>query len=173
MSSPAMNSSMTSWRATPGRSRSGQPTRPAQRVSPPRRRLPERTPAVSSHRRALNRADGPLSSEAGPGLPETGSSGKGGSTRQARRVTGPQVIGLELRLWSRSDSNRRPSDYESDAPRRPGWLQTDGACSRWMCYRSRRIQKDRLDDHRDDQGASDKESDGQGFESLLGLPALP
>jgi hypothetical protein len=34
---------------------------------------------------------------------------------------------------------------------------------------SRRIQKDRLDDHRDDQGASDRESDGM---PLAGGPVL-
>jgi Polyketide cyclase / dehydrase and lipid transport len=36
-------------------------------------------------------------------------------------------------------SNPRPSDYESDAPRRPGRLQTDLACSRWMPRRSKRL----------------------------------
>jgi hypothetical protein len=33
----------------------------------------------------------------------------------------------------------RPSDYESDAPRRSGRLQTDRACSRWMPRRSRQL----------------------------------
>jgi len=33
--------------------------------------------------------------------------------------------------------DRRPSDYELDAPHRPGRLQTDLACSRWMPCRSR------------------------------------
>jgi hypothetical protein len=42
----------------------------------------------------------------------------------------------------RSDSNRRPSDYESDARRRPGRLQTDLACSRWMPRRSRWLLSD-------------------------------
>jgi hypothetical protein len=43
---------------------------------------------------------------------------------------------------------------------------------------SRRIQKDRLDDHRDDQGASDKQSDGKASRSMMAchgaaeLPAL-
>jgi hypothetical protein len=37
-------------------------------------------------------------------------------------------------------SNRRPSDYEPDARRRPGRHQTDLACSRWIPRRSRRIQ---------------------------------
>jgi hypothetical protein len=63
----------------------------------------------------------------------------------------------DLRFWSpRRDSNPRPSDYETDARRRPGRLQTDRACSRWMPRRSRRIQKDRLDDQTDDQGLSDR-----------------
>jgi hypothetical protein len=49
----------------------------------------------------------------------------------------------DLRFWSpRSDSNRRPSDYESDSPRRPGRLQTDLGCSGWMLRRSRRLQTD-------------------------------
>ena len=48
-----------------------------------------------------------------------------------------------LRFWSpRSDSNRRPSDYETDARRRPGRLQTDRACSRWTSRRSRRLPTD-------------------------------
>jgi hypothetical protein len=38
-----------------------------------------------------------------------------------------------------TSSNRRPSDYESDDPRRPGRLQTDLGCSRWMRRRSRRL----------------------------------
>jgi hypothetical protein len=49
---------MTSWRATLGRSRSGQPTRPAQRVSPPRRRVPEGEPRRlrrTAHRRKRQR----------------------------------------------------------------------------------------------------------------------
>jgi hypothetical protein len=54
-------------------------------------------------------------------------------------------------LWSpRSDSNRQPSDYETDTRRRSGRLQTD-----------------RLDDQMDDQGASDTESDGKASESGL------
>jgi hypothetical protein len=40
----------------------------------------------------------------------------------------------------------------------PYGLQTDLACSRWMPRRSRRIQKDRLDDQTDDQGPSDRKS---------------
>jgi hypothetical protein len=59
--------------------------------------------------------------------------------------------------WSvRSNSGRRPSDYETDARSRTGWLQTDLACSRWGPRRSRRIQTDRLDDQTDDQGLSDR-----------------
>jgi hypothetical protein len=55
--------------------------------------------------------------------------------------------------WSvRSNSGRRPSDYETDARRRPRRHQTDLACSGWVARRSRRIQKDRLDDQTDDQG---------------------
>ena len=52
-------------------------------------------------------------------------------------------------LWRaahlRSEARRvshRPSDYETDARRRPGRLQTDRACSRWMARRSRRLQTD-------------------------------
>jgi hypothetical protein len=48
--------------------------------------------------------------------------------------------------WSvgspRSDSNRRPSDYETDVRRRSGWLQTDLDCSRWMPRRFKRLQTD-------------------------------
>jgi hypothetical protein len=36
----------------------------------------------------------------------------------------------------------RPSDYESDVRRRPGRLQTDRACSRWMPRRSRWLPTD-------------------------------
>jgi len=61
-------------------------------------------------------------------------------------------------MWTlRPDSNRRPSDYESDARRRPGRLQTDPGCSgggRVGPDGSRRIPTDR----RDDQGASDRTS---------------
>jgi hypothetical protein len=46
--------------------------------------------------------------------------------------------------WSvRSNSGRRPSDYETDARRRTRRHQTDLACSGWVARRSRRIQKDR------------------------------
>jgi hypothetical protein len=46
--------------------------------------------------------------------------------------------------WSvKSNSGRRPSDYETDARRRPRRHQTDLACSGWVARRSRRIQKDR------------------------------
>jgi hypothetical protein len=58
------------------------------------------------------------------------------------------------RTW-REGCYRRPSDYEPDARRRPRGIQTDLACSRWMARRSRRLQKDRLDDQTDDQGPSD------------------
>jgi hypothetical protein len=144
---------MTSWRATTERSRSGQPTRPAQRVSPPRRRLPERTPRFRLiGGRSVEQTD-PYLAKRGRGFPRPVQAERDDLKRQARRATGPQYICSELRLLSpRSDSNRRPSDYETDARRRSGRLQTDLACSRWMPRRSRRIQTDRLDDHRDDQG---------------------
>lgn len=54
------------------------------------------------------------------------------------------------------------ADYESDVGRRSGRRQMDRACSHRRARRSRRlqtIQKDRLDDQVEDQGASDKESD--------------
>src|SRR5215208_8035930 len=49
---------------------------------------------------------------------------KGGSTRQARPSAGGPYMPSDLQFWSpRSDSNRRPSDYESDALplRHSGW----------------------------------------------------
>ena len=52
-------------------------------------------------------------------------------------------IPSDLRFWSpRRDSNPRPSDYETDARRRPGRRQTDRACSRWLRCRSRRLPTD-------------------------------
>ncbi len=58
-----------------------------------------------------------------------------------------------------TSSDRRPSDYETDARRRPGRLRRI-----WPAHvgwhvgpdGSRRIQKDRLDDQTDDQGLSDR-----------------
>ena len=41
-----------------------------------------------------------------------------------------------------SHRNRRPSDYETDARRRPGRLRMDLACSRCLPRRSRRLQMD-------------------------------
>src|SRR5512132_3954882 len=66
--------------------------------------------------------------------------------------------------WPASHQNRRPSDYESDAPRRPGRLQADLACSRWVPRRSRWLQTDpegSSGDQMDDQGASDRQSDAK------------
>ena len=46
----------------------------------------------------------------------------------------------ELRSWNAwSGSNRRSSDYEPDARRRPGRIWSDLACSRWALRRSRRL----------------------------------
>src|SRR5215207_4173428 len=50
---------------------------------------------------------------------------------------------LNQQKWSpRRDSNPRPSEYETDARRRPGRLQTDRGCSRWMLRRSRGLPTD-------------------------------
>jgi hypothetical protein len=45
-------------------------------------------------------------------------------------------------LLGRRRSEPATFRYESDAPRRPGRLQTDRACSRWMPRRSRRLPTD-------------------------------
>src|SRR4029453_468601 len=75
--------------------------------------------------------------------------------------------------WPTSHQNRRPSDYESDSPRRTRRLQTDRA-AHVRCLvgpdGSRRIQKDRLDDQMDDQGASDRESDAKATTGLRIVP---
>src|SRR4030095_14308305 len=62
----------------------------------------------------------------------------------------PPLRRLHLPIWLRVPKRRcaippvhpdpRPSDYETDARRRSGRLQTDLACSRWMARRSRRLQ---------------------------------
>jgi hypothetical protein len=52
----------------------------------------------------------------------------------------PGTSGRASLLEAEVGWNRRPSDYESDAPRRSGRLQTDRACSGWMPCRSRRLQ---------------------------------
>jgi hypothetical protein len=87
-----------------------------------------------------------------------------------------QKIPPELRFWSpRRDSNPRPSDYETD-------LGVDLVGSRriWPAYvgwpvgpdGSRRMEKDRLDDQTDDQGASDRKSDAKPSNSC-GSPNRP
>jgi hypothetical protein len=49
----------------------------------------------------------------------------------------------ELRSWNAWwGSNRRSSDYEPDARRRPGPIWSDLACSRWAPRRSRRLPTD-------------------------------
>src|SRR5215207_8610678 len=49
----------------------------------------------------------------------------------------------ELRSWNGWwGSNRRSSDYEPDARRRPGRIWSDLACSRWAPRRSRRLPTD-------------------------------
>ena len=67
-------------------------------------------------------------------------------------LTGPDPMGAVLEPGS--DSNRRPP-----ITRRMLGVDLDG---------SRRIQTDRLDDHRDDQGASDAESDAKASNSPVG-----
>jgi hypothetical protein len=87
------------------------------------------------------------------------------SARQAGPTTGSPYRCSDLRFWSpRSDSNddlpitRRSSASTWTGSRRiwpahVGWLVgPDG---------SRRVQKDRLDDHWEDQGPSDRVSDGK------------
>src|SRR5512132_81030 len=51
---------------------------------------------------------------------------------------------IQASTWDDGWSPRRgfepsTSDYETDARRRPGWLQTDRACLRWLPRRSRRL----------------------------------
>ena len=56
---------------------------------------------------------------------------KGMTACRCRAVSNPRHALWPAVMWSpRSDSNRRPSDYEPDARRRPGRLQMDRACSR-------------------------------------------
>src|SRR5215218_9648233 len=77
-------------------------------------------------------AAAPLSREPAEGVP---------ASVQSREVATTNLIenllvlldGPQQRKWSpRRDSNRRPSDYEPDARRRPGRLQEDLARSRWV-----------------------------------------
>ena len=72
----------------------------------------------------------------------------------------------------RPSPNPRPSDSDGDGCSASAWMAPDGSSLLTLdgALRpdgSRRIRKDRLDDHRDDQGASDRTSDAlRGGESM-------
>src|SRR4029453_6506823 len=80
----------------------------------------------------------------------------------------------DLWFWNpRSDSNPRPSIYESDVRRRSGWLKTIWP-AHVVCAVGpdgfRRIQRDRLDDHWDEKSASDRNQMAR--QAVLGLTSL-
>jgi hypothetical protein len=86
-------------------------------------------PTKEAHRRALNRSDGLLRSEAGQVRLRRDPTQ--GMTACRRHAVSTARYTPDLRFWSpRSDSNRRPSDYESKRLRPACAAQTRSGCSR-------------------------------------------
>jgi hypothetical protein len=142
----------------------GRPNRP-----PPRFR-PE-WPTKEAHRRAFYRLDGLLRSEAGRASPRP-------SSRIRDDQRGKQGEQLDDRSHALTCSFRARGRIRTDdlpITTRMLGVDLDGSRRIWPAHvgclvgpdGSRRIQKDRLDDHRDDPGTSDTKSDGKASNPML------